>query len=525
MRRLPGWIWLFTPLVLALLYAAGHALFAPAPTLANLAPPEAILVQRFRNLDTLDRVSFGPRGPQVRPIREVLAEERNVPGLPGVDHTAPIHLVLLPRGTHQDATLAIFRVDDPGRFEDAFMRTDFLERRLIRHAQHLHLRGGWAAVGPNEDAPRRIGMGSLSCEDLGEDYALAARIPELVGYAMETAKQYPWRGVLEALGVEPDKTQFVHLPEAGEVRTIIPGAARVDRLRQAWKTARLWGWMDDGRIRLDLELQDGPLAAALAARGGVPEPGSGATAGLQAPADALAWLRVPIAADRPLLAQALLACGVRFVGEAAGDAAPEPDLLGGLGAPVPARASGAPVPEAGLLLWATRGIGTGFAWTVGVAAEHGRLPPLGAFLPALPQGDAQADLPEGAAPLTKGDTTEGRPTPVGRLAAALAVPSNHASWTCDVVTFGPSAREALEGMKNHLGLPAAQVGEDPRAAWDPGEGMALLASFFVRTDRAQALLGKALEPGGVLAPLAGGDLRGALYTDGTRLRLLLRLSP
>ncbi|MDF1700759.1 MAG: hypothetical protein P1V36_06340, partial [Planctomycetota bacterium] len=127
-RRLPSWAWLFLPLGLGLLYAAGHALFAPKPTLANLPPPEAVLVQRFRDLDTLDRVSVGPRGPGVRAPRELVAQERNVPNLPGVDHTAPIHLLLLPRGRHQDASMAIFKLEDEGAFEDAFMRTDFLER-------------------------------------------------------------------------------------------------------------------------------------------------------------------------------------------------------------------------------------------------------------------------------------------------------------------------------------------------------------------------------------------------------------
>jgi hypothetical protein len=512
MRRPPAAAWVLAPLALALLYVAGHALLAPTPTLANLPPPDAVLVQRFRDLDTFDRDSFGPRGPQARLPHVIVGEERNVPGLPGVDPDAPIHLVLLPRGTTQDASMVIFRLKDRAAFRRAFLRTDSVERHLVRHAQHLALRDGWAAVGPERDATRRIGMGRLTCADLGESWSIAADVPGLVQSALDTPRQYPWHDLLVALGVQPGKARFVHLLRTDELRVVIPGAERPRRLGEAWKTARLWAWMDTGRLRADLEPQPGgPVAAALAAasaagaaptRGGPP----------QAPSDAVAWLRVPRAADRPLLAHALYGCGLRFVTEGK-----DVDPLGGLGTPPAAG-------QEGLLLWAVHGVRAASAWTVGLAAPHGSLPPLGAFLPAARPGGDPVELPAGAAPLTRGATAQGDAAPAGHVEAAAALPWAAGGGPVDAITFGPGAHGALEGLRAHLGLPSPPRVTDERAAWDPGPGMRSVATFVVRAARARALLGRALEPGGFLAVLRGGDLHGALYTDGHLLRLQVRVA-
>ncbi len=527
--RVPLAVWILLPLAIGLLYAAGHSLFAPKPTPANLAPPEAVLVQRFKNLDLLDDISFGPRGRDIRAARDVIAGERNVPGLPGVDHTAPIHLVLLPRGRHQDASMAIFRLEDAGAFEDAFMRTDFLERKLIRHAQHLHIRGGWAAVGPSRDATRRMGRGSLHCKELGEDYAIAADVPGLVEHVMLVAKSYPWRGILESLGVNPAGTRLVHVEGSTAMQAIVPGAQRVERIRTSWDTAKLWGWKEQARIRVDLvPSASGPVAAALKARKAHQHPGPLQISTLtsvaeppHAPGDAEAWLRIPYDYDRPLLAEALLACGVRFVAEEDGV-----DLLGGLAAGVGPRVT--PADAGGVLFWATKGIGTGYAWTLGMVSPSGHLPPLKAFLPLPAEGQTSVDLPANTAPITKGDAATERATPKGTLRLArnvpLAVGDAGASPTMDVLTFGPTAEAALEGMRNHLSVKQAAP-RPPAADWDPGAGMELVASFFLKSTRAPQILGKALEPGGFLAVLAGGHIRGALYTDGSLFRLLLWRAP
>lgn len=527
-RRLPPWLWVFAPLALGLLYAAGHALLAPTPTLSNLPPPEAVLVQRFRNLDTLDRVSFGPRGPRVRAARELVAQERNVPGLPGVDHTAPIHLCLLPRGSHQDASMAIFQLEDAGAFEQAFMRTDFHERGLIRRAQHMHIAGDFASVSPSRDIGRRIGRGDLTCEDLGEDYAIAADIPGLVTHVMKVAKQYPWRSILESLGLRPDETVFVRSAETGETTAVTPGAERIERIRRSWDRVKLWGWMDDGRIRVDLHPSAGSrLAKAHEARNaqfkaagiradmleGVEE-----SAPPYAPSDAEAWLRVPWDIDRPLLAEALLACGVRFVTEDDGV-----DLLGGLGDGVRERGQGE-LSRRGILLWATKGVGTGFAWTLGMAAPSGHMPPLKNFLPLPAAAGGSVPLPKGTAPLTAGDTQVARIAPGGTVELAPAVPWKYSGSgedaRVDLVTFGPSAEGAMSAMKNHLAIEtkAPSMGRD---AWDPGEGFEHVATLWIKSTRAKQVLGKALEDGGFLAALAGGHVKAALYTDGTIFRLLL----
>lgn len=424
--------------------------------------------------------------------------------------------------------MAIFQVEDADAFEQAFMRTDFLERGLIRHAQHLHIGGDFAAVGPSRDIARRIGRGDLTCEDKGEDYCIAADIPGLVEHVMKVPKQYPWREILEALGVRPGETTFVRDAETGQTRAVIPGATRVERIRTSWDRVKLWGWMDDGRIQVDLHPSaDGRVAQALATRmehvGTIP-PRVGtapfrSSAPPFAPADSEAWLRIPYKADRGFLAEALLACGVRFVSEDEGV-----DLLGGLATGIEPPSQ--PNHQGGVLLWATRGAGTGYAWTLGMAAASGHMPALKNFLPLPGAEGGSVPLPEGAAPVTTGDTTVPRTAPAGTVELAPAVP-----WTngaaedertprVDLVTFGPSAEAAMAGMRNHLAV-ASKPPSDPRQAWDPGEGFEHVASAWIKVTRARQLLDRALEPGGFLAALAGGHIRAALYTDGTMLRLLL----
>jgi hypothetical protein len=53
-------------------------------------------------------------------------------------------------------------------------------------------------------------------------------------------------------------------------------------------------------------------------------------------------------------------------------------------------------------------------------------------------------------------------------------------------------------------------------------GETVLAWFRLPGAFASRLLGDALERGGLLAPLSGGDVEGTLSTDGTRLLLDLR---
>jgi len=509
MRRIPAIVWILLPLAIGLLYAAGHALVAPRPTLANVAPAGAILVHRVRGLDMFDLTSPGPRAPGLRPPREALGRGRNNPNLLGVDAQDWVHLVLMPRTLSLDSTMAIFRTSDGDAFEREFMRTDFLERHLIRHAQHLYRSDPWVAVGPNRDATRRIGTGSLACADLGEDWSMVADVPRLIDHALQLAKHDPWRSILATLGLDVAAARMTLDPKTKEIAAFLPGDRRIQRIRSNWRTIRLWAWHTEGRLRVDLEPTPEGLIGQALSRGmptGAPRPSLPPP-----PARAEGWLRLESQADLPLVANTLLSSGVRFV-------APESDdPLGGLGK---TRAHGAP----GLLLWAARGLGTGYAWSLGLTAPAGELPDLTPFLPLPPAGAASLTLPKDAAPLTIGDTTTKRKVPAGTVERALSVLAGGDRTTeYDLVTFGPGAKEALEEMKASLAKPDGDRAVPSGGDEETGAGMRRIASFFLRQRRAEKILGRALRPGGFLAMLANGDVRGALYTDGRILRLLVRV--
>jgi len=489
MPRVPAPVWMLAPLAIGLLYAAGYALLAPTPTPADLPPEDAILVHRMRGLDMLDLTSPGPRAPGLQAPREVLGLERNNVGLVGVDHEAWVHLILMPRTLGLDSTMAVFRLKDKDAFEREFMRTDFLERGLIRHAQHLTIQGDYAAVGPNRDATRRLGTGGITCADLGEDWSMAAHIPALVDHSVLLARQYPWRDILIALGIDVDSAGLRRDPRDGSLQMFLPGDRRLQRVHDSWKTIRLWAWHNEKKLRVDLEPTPGSdLVDAL---GALPtavevthEDESNPRTAPLPPPDAQAWIHMPWGVHRAALARLLLACGVHFLEEQDGA-----DPLGGLGATTP---------RGGLLAWAERGVGTGYAMTVGVAGE---VPDLGPFLPLPAAGASSAPLPAGAAPLSVGDTTTEREVPPGTVERRKA-------GGVDVLTFGPSAKEAAEGYVSAAaaGTPAFPKFADP---WPATEAAARpVARFFLNERRAEKVLGRALQPGGFLAMLRGGDIHG-----------------
>ncbi len=505
MRRVPAICWILLPLAISLLYAAAHSVVAAKPTIGNVAPEGAILVHRVRGLDTLDLTSPGPRGPKVRPPREALGLERNNPGLVGVDHEDWVHVVLMPRTLGLDSTMAIFRAKDADAFEKEFMRTDFLERGIIRHAQHLHRRGDWIAVGPNRDATRRIGTGSLACEDLGEDWSMAAHMPSLVDHALQLAKHYPWRDLLLALGLDVKAARMTIDPKTKEISAFLPGDKRILRLRDSWDTMRVWAWQHEGRMRADLRpLAGSKVAEALKAvpawtadrKADEPPP---------APPSAQAWLWMPWAEHRAFVAQALVQCGVRLL---------DRDLEASRKDPVGAFATYRAKHRGGTLVWAERAAGTGYAMTLGVAARDGSHDFFTSGLPVDPAAPwTTAPLAEGAAPITTGDTTVPRKAPAGTIEQRQASGRG-------IITLGPSAEAAAEGMVAFLATGPAPVVAPP----DMPKGMHLVASFFLQHRRAERILGRALKPGGFLAMLAGGDIRGALYTDGKVLRLVAHVA-
>lgn len=491
MRRVPPAVWLLAPLAVGLLYAAGHALLAPRPNLANLPPDGALLVQRFKNLDQLDRCSFGPRGRGIRAPRELIGSERNLPGLPGVDHTRPVHMILMPRTIRLDSTMAVFGVADRDALEKTFNRPDFVEQGWTRHAQHLVVNGPWAAVAPNRDDARRIGTGGITAADLGEDMAMAIDVPRVIDHATSLARRFPWQGILTALGIDVTAGTMRRDEESGELIVDLPGTERLQRIGATWMTARLWVWMDEKRLRIDLEPKPGAIADLLALWSGQaitdrPVP---------PPEDAALWAALPGGQSARVLAQLVHHLGV----DVPTDMMP---FVGGENI----RADAA---RDAVVAWAEPAIGTGYALTFTLAGRS--MPPLGDALPMPAQGTARAPLPQGAAPITIGSTLDDRPAPAGEV------------WTRTVadlaaLTFGADAKRAIDRAEAHL------AGAGPMA-WTPEteDGLQVIARFGANAARAAKIFGRALEPGGVFAALADGDIEGSVSTDGRIVRLEARV--
>lgn len=486
MRRIPSFVWILTPLALGLLYWAAYPLFAPTPTGMNVVPAEAVLTHRFRDLAALNEAWWRPAGDPTRPS-EVLAARRNLGGLPGVDPHRPFHRVVLPRGRSPDPTITIFPVANAealrARFEDpAFFR----EKGFLRHAQYLAIRGDFAAIGGDREAIRHLGEGGLTAEDLGEDHVLAIRVPELVHLALLTPMQSPWREILGALGFDPSSTAV----EILDGRAAGVPAGRVLRVYVSWREARLWSWGKEHRIRAEFKPAPGPLADALArlakaeARPTSPVP--------DPPRRAQAFLWMPTAAARATMARALYDAGVAFPDGLGQD--PD-DPLGPWG-----RDRGEE--DAGLLLWASPSTGIGYAWTLGLAAPEGALPPLAPFHPAFPADVGEAEVGAGELLLTRADLQHDRTAPAGRILRRRA-------QGLDVVVAGAAAEETWRRFETSLAQGERRPVPEP-----PGEGLHLIATFGLVEARARTLLGDELERGGLLHVLKGGDIEGAVWTDG-----------
>ena len=481
-----AWIWILAPLALGLLYAAVFPLFAPEPTLANVVPGDAVMTHRFKDLAAMDAGSFRHPDDSNRPSA-VEAERRNLGGLPGVDPTRPVHLVLLRREQRPDPTLWILPVADADALRDRFDDASFfLEKGFIRHAQHLAVRGGWAGVAGDRDAVRRLGEGGLTARDLGEDHVVAVDVPELIRFMLAAPSDRPWRQILGALGFAPDVTGAAEEVQGAAILL----ADRVLRVHDTWRTARLWSWLEAGRIRLDLEPTAGTVLAARLASVG-PDAATGVPT---APPRAQAWIRVADGARRAALAWALYGAGIAFP---AALATGEDRPLGAWG-----EAEGA-----GLLLWAAPSTGIGYAWTLGLAAP-GALPPLTPFHPAVPVEIGDAEAAEGELPLTLADLQLDRSPPAGTILRRRV-------GDLDLVALGAAAEETWRRFETWQARQETRRTHLPA----PPAGWHVVATFGLAEARARTLLGNELKRGGLLTALAGGDLEGRVLTDGTTLRL------
>lgn len=486
MVRPPPWLWVLAPLALALLYTAAHALLAPRPGVDDVVPGEAVVTVRFRGTAALDRLWFFGRPEEGRPS-ELLGRQRNVPGLAGVNPTGAIHFVLLPRGGRADNTLAIFPLQDADAFRDAFegRAEEALGRpRLERNAQELEIHGRFAAVAWDRDIVRRLGEGGLTCEDRGEDLALAVDVPQTAALALLSAGGQPWQPLVLALGAEPARAVMGSDAATGQRKAEFP-AGRVPLVASTWRTARLWAYLE--RRALEAELEPAPasaLARLLEQAAAEPPAPLGA-----APREALAWFEIPGGAARLALTEALRGAGVRL------------PPLPGIGAG--GAFSGFALPN----------LENGRSWTWVLSGQAATLEGLTPLLGPLPAPGAAQDLEAGAAPFTLSDTRGSGPAPKAVLLRADWPPPG-----------GPALLLGLDALRHAARLPLLDRAPGPEPAPEP-DGWRLLARLGVSAERAPDLLGGALSPGGLLAVLDGGPLEGEVATDGRRLRVRLRVVP
>lgn len=477
MRPLLARAWPVLPLLAALAYALLQPRLTPDPTLADVVPPGAVVTARYRGMATLDRLWCFGRVPDARPSED-LADRHNVPGLPGVDRAGAFHWVLLPRDQRPDPSLLILPVSDAKALRARYdLRDGALDpsRALRRYAKHLELRGSWAALAYDRDAVRRLGGGGLTLEDRGEDFGLALDVPGAVDLTLAQGREAPWRGIVEALGGTPASAE-VRVDPATGLRTLAYPFGRITRVKEAWQEARLWAWAQPARIEAELLPRDPALRAALAR---ALASSASSPQALEAPAVSAdsdsrtrpcAWLAVPQAAGVHALACLLEACGAQL---------PE-----GLQAGLQPGADGP-----GLEAWAYEDLGAP-TWTVALRS-----------LPAQHALHAQLLRPllAVAAPTPGAAPAPGAP-PATATAEALA--GDGTLW------LGAEAR-----ARARADGPRAQPRAAGAAAALPA-GRVLLAQLRLGAGPALALLGPALQTGGLLSALGPGPLDAALRTDG-----------
>lgn len=492
MRRHLRRAWFLLPLAAALVYAAAHALLARRPSVADVVPREALLTARFRGVEMLDRLWFLGRPSEGR-VSESIGRQRNVPGWDGVNRAGPLHLVLVPQALRPDNTLFVFPLQDADAFRAAFdglLDDAGRTRRLERQAQHLEVHGDFAGVAWDRGLVRHLGEGGLTCAERGEDLALAVDVPAFATLAVGSARNQPFRGLLEALGAEPHKAVLQVDAATGQRRADVP-VGRLPRVAAAYRTARLWVWSDARRLEAQLEpVPEGVLARRLAAAAARPAP-----VFQGAPAEALAWFEVPDRAALAALAEGLADAGVRL---------PDlPDL-----ARLPA--------GAGLRGWMLENAGEGNAWTLAVEAEPEVLAALAPLADGLPAPGTPRRVPAERAPLTRSNLRGDLRPPEADLLLVPAPAADRQVLLLGADALRHAARLALSG-------PPVAPSPWPEPE-DGGEPLRVLARFGVSAARAPDLLAEALTAGGLLHALAGGALEGEVATDGRVLRIRVRVA-
>ena len=490
------WPLALVPVLLGLAYVAGDALLARSPSLEAMVPDDAILVWRYRDLDAFDAAHAPPEGSNQVRASEELGAQVNLPGLPGIAADRPLLEATLDPTRRVDARYFVLPVADAGAVRKAFADPDLVER----HARHVVVHGAWAAAAWDHRAALDAGRGRGALPPLpdGARWSVTADWRRLVDAAVLpwVAERPPYAGLLAALGFRPQS--LTTAPDGGADGTVGGTVAKVEAgrvpfVREAWTRVTLVAWED--RVEATLvpapESELVPLLRAHAADTSplaeTPEP----------PADAAAWIRCPDARSRKILALALWYAGVAWPEAVSRDgfAALRLDAAG------PGEAwTLAAVPSPGLLP----------AWTLTWAGRGAAAPAFAAFGLPVPEVGTTSPLARGLAALRAPFGGEPAAAEVARFAAAAG--------DLEVLVGGGGAeplarRYAAEVRSTAVG--GARAAGAPRP----------IVTGYLKALDAQRLLGPAVEPGGLLASVAGGDLEVTLTTADGALVLSLRRTP
>ncbi|MDJ0973106.1 MAG: hypothetical protein QNJ98_01425 [Planctomycetota bacterium] len=492
MKRLPAFVWILLPVLVGLVYAVVAPLFEREPAHASMAPPGAVLVERFKDLDTFDRDYYFALGKGAPTHSAVLGVENNVARLPGVDRGRPLYLIKMPPSSvGTDATVTVFPVADRDAFEQAFLDPEMLEKGLIRRAKHLQGHGSWAAVGARRGAIRQVGEGTLSAAERGEDFSIAAFLPGLAVTAVQNRQNAPWRSVLAALVDEDasgdDPAVEVRRNQAtGELIPVFTGAPRLARILETWRIARLWSWRGEKRVEVELVPTSADVVPWLSAAA------ADTTNDTRIPApptlrEARMWLRVPNAKARVALLALVHTLGVEVPA----------DLREGMHA-------------GGLLVLATRAAGHPYAASYAVVSPREAPLDLSPLLGTVPEPGARAERATGTLPLTVIDVGSDRPSPEGVIA-------HEVFEGLDVVGVGVSAPTAVTRVRELLA-------RSTTPAWERlgQDDWTTIARFALDAGRAAKLLGSTVEERGLFGALHGGFVRGEIRTDGKAVRITLQ---
>lgn len=482
--------WTAVPLILALAYAGVRVVIGNRPSLEAMVPSDAILVWRWKDLDTYDRQRGDPAevGKTVAAPSAALGAELNVPGLPGVDRSRPIIEALLPLDGVADPRLIVLPVAD-----GSALRAKFMDPRLVeRHARHLELHGAWAASCADRSVARDAGTyASPLPPSEGEDWCLSANWGAFVDFASrpDQAVNEPFASVLTTLGFDPTSAVTSETPDGHLVLTV-KTTGRVPLVRDAWARVTLRSF--PGRITIDLDPADDAQELRQVIAAAKPNPVDDREGSM--PTSVEASLHVRGAQGRRILVYALGYAGLSWPqASAKGEfAALRLGAAGGLSAW--AEIADSPIP----------------VWNVYLAAPKEAFPDLATLGRIEPTDGGPVGYAAGATTLTtlygaNAERSTFLPIPTAADAGLL------------VTAIGPKADTMRAKAAAALTAHARSTPRDTAARIE-------IATFTVAKVPLQRLLGaSALGPTGLFAALAERAIEGRmLVVGGTRLRIELK---